>query len=526
MTPRTSAVRGTNPLHTPHGGGGVKKGQTAPLPKPFHIDDYDFSDGEPMPLTDPVNLSGASDSEDVSQSMRAPSLQPIHPASDDGSRDADSASEDSDFVTPPANTPPGPAQPTVQLSDDPAIAALQKSTLAATTQVVLYAQCLAILDNALADPQCKLPPNSFSYLKGLFGGAIKECEGRAQELTTQTEQLLAQHSEDAKALAAQADGDALPAADDTFSVRPNRAPVDTRRALREVKQLPKQAQQDQILKGLRVARKNIGHESDAEVDRDLEQLVWDLDNPTLAGVDPELGELYKQLQVDAELDALEQQAMDMKNIPFTADHDDVDLDNLAPAATNGSVLTPTASQQPADLDAEQNALLAEVKGMLSSADSKSSTSAVSPPQIPLTQHDLTKPVNVSPDELLEIDFEGVRSYSSQIDALQEEIAHARNRKFTSDEEKDHQKFLKTGGSSAEFRKKLVKPELLDIVRNFQAAQDKAIDKIQVAIIQIGTGQLMSTASQHDRQLHLARLKGEKGTCQHLIDASNRMTRSF
>lgn len=301
MKSQTVSSTATSRSYRASAGGELPKGSPTPPVKPLGINHFDFS-GEPQELSDDTNLSTPRGSENTSQtnSKSDPSQQQFGSRSsvDDGSRDADSASEDSDFVTPPANTPPGPAQPTVQLSDDPAIAALQKSTLAATTQVVLYAQCRAILDNALADPQCKLPPNSFSNLRGLFGGAIKECEGRAQELTTQTEQLLAQHSEDAKALAAQADGDALPAADDTFSVRPNRAPVDTRRALREVKQLPKQAQQDQILKGLRVARKNIGHESDADVDREVEQQRWDLNNPTLVGVDPELGELYKQLQTE------------------------------------------------------------------------------------------------------------------------------------------------------------------------------------------------------------------------------------
>ncbi len=398
----SSSISGTNnPLYRPPGGGAPKNGVPTSPAKPWTIADYDFS-GEPQGLSDDTNLGTTCEREDTSQtkskSKSAPSQLQFDSESsvDDGSREADTASEESEPVTPPANTPPGPAQPTVQFSEDPAIAALQKSTLAATTQVVLYATCLAILDNALADPQCKLPPNSFSYLRGLFGGAIKECEARAQELTHETEQLLAQHSQEAKALASLADGDASPAADDTFSVRSSRAaPVNLRRALREVKQLPTQAQQDQIIEGLRAALEKVGPVSKADLDRELLQIQWDLDNPHLKGVDAELGEFHKQLQenetepitenFDAEVKALQQQGKELDELQYSVDSDVVDklLDHDSTSSANSenksvtldvtenmSASTASTEKSPSQLDGELLALLAELENQTKSASTK------------------------------------------------------------------------------------------------------------------------------------------------------------
>lgn len=375
----SSSVTNTPQYHPPGGGDPENRVSTSSA-KPWSINDFDFS-GEPQELSDATNLSTFCERQDASQAKSAPSQLQFDSESsvDDGSRDADSAREEFDPVTLPANTPPGPAQPTVQLSDDPAIAALQKSQLAIAAAVVLYSTCLAIFENAIADPQSKLPPNSFSYLRSMFSGAIKESEACALDLKTEFTQLLTQHSEEAKALAAQAERGTSPVSVDTFSTKPGPVvtPVDWKQVRQEVKQLPTQAQQDQVVKGLRVALKQMDPVSGADVDRELRQLLWDMD--PMEGVDSEIRELYEQLQVEeTNPTPLNTRGPDT-TLPTQALFDELDelLQNTIPASCastrSGSMLTQTASQQPADLDAEQNALLADIEKMLPPADSKSST---------------------------------------------------------------------------------------------------------------------------------------------------------
>lgn len=403
----SSSTSVTNtPQYHPPGGGDPENRVSTSSAKPWSINHFDFSD-EPQELSDTTNLSTFCERRDTSQTKSAPSQLQFDSESsvDDGSRDADSASEESDPVTPPANTPPGPAQPTVQLSDDPAIAALQKSQLAIAAAVVLYSTCLAIFENAIADPQSKLPPNSFSYLRSMFSGAIKESEARALDLKTQFTQLLTQHSEEAKALAAQAERGTSPVSVDTFSTKPGPVgtPVDWKQVRQEVKQLPTQAQQDQVVEGLRVALQQMDPVSDADLDRELRQLLWDID--PMEGVDPELVEFHKQLQeeevepsqqkVDKEIKALGRDAYALNNFKFPDDGVDPDWYEFEPHAaplnktgpettlptqtffdevdellqdlnqtslvstTNKSTSTHTASQ-PVDISAELDALLAEL----------------------------------------------------------------------------------------------------------------------------------------------------------------------
>lgn len=87
-------------------------------------------------------------------------------------------------------------------------------------------------------------------------------------------------------------------------------------------------------------------------------------------------------------------------------------------------------------------------------------------------------------------------------------------------------FVKQGGRTEDFRKNLLKRELVDTVKAFQASHSKAIDSIQNGVIEVASGTLMSNATQYDRQLHLARLRAAKKTRQNLIDTGNRMIRSF
>jgi len=544
--------------------------------------DSDHSDSQ-SEVSDLSDSSLLSSFEDSFQTRSAPSRRsfgsPFDSQSDvdDDSRQANSASEDSDPVIPPANTPPGPAQPTMQLSEDPAMAALGKNQLAAAAAVVLYATCLAILENALNDPQSILPRDSFSNLRRMYGGLLQDNEARAQELAAEHTRVLTQHGEQAKALAAQADRGTSPVAADTFSTNPRTVemPPDWKQVHQEVKQLPPQTRQGLIVEGVRAAHREISPASVADLDRELDQVLRDPENARTEGEDPQPGELDRQLQkeeaepthkVSEEIEALGRDSQALSNFKFPDDAVDEDwsefdiptapltktgpgktlttqeyldeldelLQDMNPASrastTDGPMLTHTASQQQADLDAEQNALLADadnellanVEELLPSADSKSSTHAVTSPQIPHTQEDLTKPVAVSNEEFIELEAKEPAFYTSELTKLDDELqlTSVWNRELTSDEVSQRKRLAKNGGSAADFRANLLNDERIAVVRKFQNEWNKEIDSKQEAVILIRSGKLMADATHHGRQLHLAQLNARKKTLLDLIQTGN------
>jgi len=467
----------------------------------------------------------------------------------------------------PAATP-APVQPAPQFSDDPAIAALQKSQHENTKNVVLYTELLQILNQALIDNPT-LPKNSFDSVKGIFTESLHRCTARIEALSNETQVALDEHALKAQSLAAQAAGGSPP--DDgqaTFATTPKTVVTDAEldQLMAEVKQLPDNASRNTVISGLRTALTDDGAADHADLDRAFEQMTWDLEHPDMAGVDPELARFHLQWnEGDAEdaIASLGQDSEDMSSIVRDVDADDVDLDNLdfsplnthenqEKAATSllpqkffdeldelqdtnqaslastahGAKLPHAASHPPADLDAEQNALFADVEKMLDSADSKSSTNTVTSSKIPHAQGDLKKPVTVSQYDLIDIDTGQVREYSSEMTQLHEELQHAWNRELTSKEKAAHQKFVSRGGSPEEFLKNLLKQERIAIVKNFQTKHDKGIDDIQKAIIEIGSGKLMSDATPYGRRLHVAQLQAQKKTLKELIETGDRMISGF
>lgn len=395
MKPQTVASTGNsykNPLYRPPGAGNVKKG---PPPETLKgVNDFDlgsdFDGGEPQPVDKEGNLSIASGDQHHENSDTTASKVVIHFEDSQLNHShneefvADSSTEhgiddEPQPAPPPVKTASGPAQPTVPLSDDPAIAALQKSTLAATTQVVLYTTCLSVLTDAIKEHH--LSPNSFSYLTGLFGGLIKDSETRTRELVSETEQLLQQHSEQAKALAAQAGSDTPPVPAATFSAGPVPAAtnVDLKQALHEVKQLPDSAQRDQIVEGLRVALEGQGSVTHEDLDGALKDIQWELDNPEMAALDPELIRLHRQVNKEAEeteeaeaaetaaLHAdLDEMGAQMGNIQFPNVHEE--FDPISFIAKDEDQQKPSTPLPPPEFFSERDALGTEaVPGKLHSA---------------------------------------------------------------------------------------------------------------------------------------------------------------
>jgi hypothetical protein len=481
----------TNPLYRPPGAGDVKKG---PPPETQNgVNDFDFGSdfdgGEPQPVSKEGNLSitSADDHQDDSVIATSKTVISLGDSPLDNSHnkelEANSASENGvdDEPTPtppPAKTATGPAQPSVQLSDDPAIAALQKSTLNATTQVVLYTTCLNVLTSAIADH--KLPPNSFSYLTSLFSNLIKDSETRTRELADQTEQLLKQHSEEAKTLAAQAESGAFPAPVDTFSAGPSSAVthVDLKQALHEVKQLPP-TEQDLIVVGLRTACQDTGRVTHEEQD----QLMLDMGGDTngtrqqaddVAELDQafeKLVNVYEALEedamdldkysiqpTDADIEAVEKAVRAEENEKFVADlvelgeERNAKVDDLlrqfnenlekesSSADHDGSLGGQSMNAQRADLAelvdpySDQDALLAEVEALLQQKkEAQATLSKITSPQNPLVTHSELKPPALSNDVRRGIEGEAFRYRAHTLDLLNAEIELIKKRQLTSKE---------------------------------------------------------------------------------------------
>lgn len=139
----------------------------------------------------------------------------------------------------------------------------------------------------------------------------------------------------------------------------------------------------------------MGPVSKADLDRELLQIQWDLDNPHLKGVDAELGEFHKQLQenetepitenFDAEVKALQQQGKELDELQYSVDSDVVDklLDHDSTSSANSenksvtldvtenmSASTASTEKSPSQLDGELLALLAELENQTKSASTK------------------------------------------------------------------------------------------------------------------------------------------------------------
>jgi len=275
----------TNPLYRSLSKGDVTTGSSSSEKKSADYNHFDLF-GEPQDLDGTENLSIQTNYQNTDTSSVETSTAKIH--FDDFADDFDSHIEGADAnssseepaptpVSPP-KVPPAPVQLAPQFSDDPAIAALQKSQHENTKNVVLYTELLQILNQALIDNPT-LPKNSFDFIKGIFNQSLQQCTARIEVLSNETQVALDEHAVKAQSLAAQAAGGSTSVNHDgTFSItspqRITSAELDQLRT--EVERIDEPDLQHTVVAGLQTALQEMGMITDEQLD----QLMLDMGGET------------------------------------------------------------------------------------------------------------------------------------------------------------------------------------------------------------------------------------------------------
>jgi len=163
---------------------------------------------------------------------------------------------------PPQRIAPQPIASAVAYSDDPVLAARQRSVAHYTDLVVFYADLQNMLDQTIRS--CGLTTGQFDGLKTVFSQAMQDCVSLAQIAATETTALAKAHAIDAHQLAAKAGS--------------QRVDADLDRLMAEIEMLPDPVRQEAAATGVGVAQR-LPHTTPSD----------------LADVPPEFRTLYQTL---------------------------------------------------------------------------------------------------------------------------------------------------------------------------------------------------------------------------------------
>ncbi|NIM42153.1 MAG: hypothetical protein GTN84_13555 [Hydrogenophaga sp.] len=547
-------------------GNAQKKGQPAEIKNGLFDFDFgpDFEGGEPQTLHSDTNLSLQVDAHSASGSSVETSncvipgyVQDSIENSHLDAIEGDSSSEEAEPAPSPKplQTTAGSAPPAPQFSDDPAIAALQKSQLENTKSVVSYTESLDILNQALADNPT-LPRNSFDFVRKILSDGLKRCTDRAQELSDGAQQALDAHAEQARRLAAGAQGDgvAVSEGDETFSMDSIGTVTD--------------ADLDHELNVLKGLVSPSAHQR-------VETAVKTALNGGLESVDQDLATLYQQVNEEAEK-AQQQQENDEQlaqlaawhgnnaaqlddlfsqleaNIQEEADRDfDEELDDALAyvegvrAGANqvdqldqllndldGGLTTPSQvtslstknadSTQPAqpaptntgpvDLTSVQNNLLAEAELLLEQEQKeKAALSKVTSPQHSSATQSELKPPALSDDVLRKIGEEAFRYRTLTLDALNAELELVKKRQLTKSE-------LKSPGLAADEAKR----QSQAVIARYYQEQQGVVRSATQELNAIKSNEVMEYELPSQRLKRVAELEEKRQTALNLIDTMSLM----
>ena len=584
----------TNPLYRSLSKGDVTTGSSSSEKKSADYNHFDLF-GEPQDLDGTENLSIQTNYQNTDTSSVETSTAKIH--FDDFADDFDSHIEGADAnssseepaptpVSPP-KVPPEPVQPAPQFSDDPAIAALQKSQHENTKNVVLYTELLQILNQALIDNPT-LPKNSFDFIKGIFNQSLQQCTARVEKLSNQTQVALDEHAAQARSLAAQANGGSVQTGSNgTFSTTPPQrlTNAEGNQLRKEVGRIDDPHQQQTVVAGLRTALQD----SDMVTDEQLDQLLLDMGGETegtrrqqdddMAALDKGLEQLANvqeameesvdwdqyvcapenahmeaiKNQVDAELQAEENEKKHLATetqkaqggqeptpgLPSEEFFDELDelLENAEGSAEQSAPAESAFSHidfnNPFEgLEAETalfNEKHAQQKQMPSEGGAQQPSptpQAKSPTPLSSGTNSKTNSAQVSLDERWEITQAGHSFWFEEYSELSRKLRAEEERPLSHLESRRRNDFVRHGGKEETSREEIVNLRKKKIIQAFQKEQENKIASIQNETIRIEARLAMAGASEHERQHRLFQLTIERESRTRLKEAGDSFMRAL
>lgn len=530
-----------------------KKGPATDVKKLKSYDDFDYSfetgiDGEPRTLHSDSNLSvhsttlGATDSTVDTSKLVIPGYDQDNVENSHlDAMEGDSSREEDEPVPPPKllQTTRETAPPAPQFSDDPAIAALQKSQLENTKSVVSYTESLDILNQALADNPT-LPRNSFDFVRKILSDGLKRCTDRAQELSDGAQQALDAHAEQARRLAAGAQGDcvAVGEGDETFSMDSigTVTDADLDHELNVLKGLVSPSAHQRVETAVKTAL-NGGLESvdqdlatlyqqvneeaekaqqQQENDEQLAQLAaWHGNNA--AQLDDLFSQLEANIQEEADRDFDEELDDALAFVEgMNAEADQLDqLDQLlndldSGPATPAQVTSPSTQQGdstqaaqavpthtgPVDLDSIQDELLAEAELILEQEHKEKAA---------------LKPLELSDDIRREIEREVYRYKAFKLEAFYKDVELVKNRQLTKKEQK-----------SPQFAAQETKRKTHEVIANYHLEQRLNIEMANRKLNAIDADELLADAEAPERLKEVTASKEKRKAAMDLMSEMESM----
>jgi hypothetical protein len=181
-------------------------------------------------------------------------------------------------------------------SDDPVMAARQKSVAIYTDMALFYAGLQKMLDQAIKAHAYE--PDKFDGLKAVFSQAAQDCASLAGIATAETTALAKAHAHEANRLAAQASS--------------KRLDVELDQLFKDIEALPKPEQQEACKTGVMVAR---------QLAQDTTKLVPGLDNDLVnwyCGANGMRDEDHAQWADEARADALDNDLIELHQLAIQA----------------------------------------------------------------------------------------------------------------------------------------------------------------------------------------------------------------
>lgn len=547
-------------------GNAQKKGQPAEIKNGLFDFDFgpDFEGGEPQTLHSDMNLSLQVDAHSASGSSVETSncvipgyVQDSIENSHLDAIEGDSSSEEAEPAPSlkPLQTTAGSAPPAPQFSDDPAIAALQKSQLENTKSVVCYTESLDILNQALTDNPT-LPRNSFDFVRKILSDGLKRCTDRAQDLSDGAQQALDAHAEQARRLAAGAQGDgvAVSEGDETFSMDSigTVTDADLDHELNVLKGLVSPSAHQRVETAVKTAL-NGGLES---VDQDLATLYQQVNEEAEKAQQQQendeqlaqlaawhdnnaaqLDDLFSQLEAniqeeadrdfDEELDDALTYVEDVRAGANQVDQLDQLLNDLDGGLTTPSQVTSPSTKNadstqpaqpaptntgPVDLTSVQDNLLAEAELLLEQEQKeKAALSKVTSPQHSSATQSELKPPALSDDVLRKIGEEAFRYTTLTLDALNAELELVKKRQLTKSE-------LKSPGLAADEAKR----QSQAVIARYYQEQQGVVRSATQELDAIKSNEVMEYELPSQRLKRVAELEEKRQTALNLIDTMSLM----